>query len=160
MSNLNVKFKKGLEDLEKNIQNKEDLEYIKVQIFNLYNMFFDEVNRMEEMSATRMETLAQSQAVLQERVEKLENQLKSMEKELYIDEESDFAITCPYCNAEFVVDYDELKNEVQCPECNNIIELDWGDDCEEQDGCCGHGCSHCGHDDEDDDEEDMYLKEI
>lgn len=155
MSNLNVQFKKVLDDLEKNIQNKEDLEYIKVQIFNLYNMFFDEVNRMEEMSATRMETLAQSQAVLQERVEKLENQLKSMEKELYIDEESDFAITCPYCNAEFVVDYDELKNEVQCPECNNIIELDWGDDCEEQDGCCGHGCSHCGHDDEDDDEEDM-----
>ena len=153
MSNLNVKFKKVLKDLEKNIQNKEDLEYIKVQIFNLYNMFFDEVNRMEEMSATRMETLAQSQAVLQERVEKLENQLKSMEKELYIDEESDFAITCPYCNAEFVVDYDELKNEVQCPECNNIIELDWGDECEEHDGCCGHDCSHCNHDE--DDEEDM-----
>ena len=36
---------------------------------------FDEINRMEEMSATRTETLAQSQAVLQERVEKLENQL-------------------------------------------------------------------------------------
>ena len=86
MSNLNVKFKKILDDLEKNIQNKEDLEYIKVQIFNLYNMFFDEINRMEEMSATRTETLAQSQAVLQERVDKLENQLKSMEKELYIDE--------------------------------------------------------------------------
>ena len=32
MSNLNVKFKKVLEDLEKNIQNKEDLEYIKIQI--------------------------------------------------------------------------------------------------------------------------------
>ena len=80
MSNLNVKFKKVLEDLEKNIQNKEDLEYIKVQIFNLYNMFFDEVNRMEEMSATRMETLAQSQAVLQERVEKIENVAKEGEE--------------------------------------------------------------------------------
>ena len=154
MSNLNVKFKKILDDLEKNIQNKEDLEYIKVQIFNLYNMFFDEINRMEEMSATRTETLAQSQAVLQERVEKLENQLKSMEKELYIDEESDFAITCPYCNEEFVVDYDDLKDEIECPECNNTIELDWGDDCEGNDGCCGHGCSHCENDDEDD-EEDM-----
>ena len=117
-------------------------------------MFFDEINRMEEMSATRTETLAQSQAVLQERVDKLENQLKSMEKELYIDEESDFAITCPYCNAEFVVDYDDLKDEIECPECSNTIELDWGDDCEGHDGCCGHGCSHCGHDDEDD-EEDM-----
>ena len=32
MSNLNVKFKKVLEDLEKNIQNKEDLEYISTNI--------------------------------------------------------------------------------------------------------------------------------
>ena len=30
MSNLNVKFKKVLDDLEKNIQNKEDLEYINI----------------------------------------------------------------------------------------------------------------------------------
>ena len=68
MSNLNIKFKKILEDLEQNIQNKEDLEYIKVQIFNLYNMFFDEINRIEEMTASRMETVAAAQAELQEKV--------------------------------------------------------------------------------------------
>lgn len=151
MSNLNVKFKKILEDLEQNIQNKEDLEYIKVQIFNLYNMFFDEINRIEEMTATRMETIAVTQSILQEKVEKLENEIKTMEKELYIDEDSDFSITCPYCNAEFIVETEELKDEIECPECNNIIELEWGDDC----GChdeCGHDCcSHCHHDEDDDD---------
>jgi hypothetical protein len=152
MSNLNAKFKKILEDLEQNIQNKEDLEYIKVQIFNLYNMFFDEINKIEDNTTIRMEAIAVAQAALQEKVEKLENEMKAMEKELYIDEESDFSITCPYCNNEFFVECEDLKDEVECPECNNIIELDWGDEC----GCgcedeeCGHDCSHCHHDEEDD----------
>lgn len=148
MSNLNVKLKKILEDLEQNISSKEDLEYIKVQIFNLYNLFFDEISRIEEMTATRMETIAGTQAVLQEKVENLENELKSLEKELYIDEGSDFSITCPYCNNEFFVECEELKDEVECPECNNIIELDWGDDCGEHSGC-GHDCSHCHKEDDD-----------
>lgn len=130
MSNLNVKFKKILKDLEENIKNKEDLEYIKVQIFNLYNLFFDEITKIEETTTERMKAIAGTQAVLQEKVDNLENQLKSMEKELYLDEECDFSITCPYCNNEFIVDCDELKDEVECPECNNIIELDWGDGCD------------------------------
>ena len=150
MSNLNVKFKKILEDLEQNIQNKEDLEYIKVQIFNLYNMFFDEVNKIEEMTASRMETIAGAQATLQEKVDSLEREVKSMEKELFIDEESDFSITCPYCNNEFVVECEDLKDEIECPECNNIIELDWGDECDCGDDECGHDCSCCHHDEDDD----------
>lgn len=149
MSNLNVKFKKILEDLEQNIQNKEDLEYIKVQIFNLYNLFFDEINKIEEKTTKRMETIAGTQAILQEKVETLENELNSMEKDLYIDEDSDFSITCPYCNNEIIVECEDLDNEIECPECNNIIELDWGDDCDEHDGC-GHNCQHCNHDEDDD----------
>ena len=155
MSNLNAKFKKILEDLEQNIQNKEDLEYIKVQIFNLYNMFFDEVNKIEESTMSRMESMAIAQATLQEKVEKLEDELKSIEKELYIDEDSDFSITCPYCNNEFVVECEELKEEIECPECNNIIELDWGDGCSCGDECscdddeCAHDCSHCHHEEDD-----------
>ncbi len=152
MANFNVKFKKILADLEENIQNKEDLEYIKTQMFNLYNLFFDEMNKIEEMVATRMETIAGTQAIMQEKVESIENKVKSMEKELYIDEDCDFSITCPYCNNEFVVDSDELKDEVECPECNNVIELDWGDECNEHNGCCGDDCSHC-HNDNDDDED-------
>ena len=101
------------------------------------------------MTAARMEAIAGTQAVLQEKVENLENEVNSMEKELYIDEDSDFSITCPYCNNEFIVECEELKDEIECPECNNIIELDWGDDSCESDGC-GHNCSHCHHDEEDD----------
>ena len=152
MANLNGKFKKILEDLEKNINNKEDLEYIKVQIFNLYNIFFDEMSQREENAAERMTALAGAQAIMQEKIEKLEKDLKSIEKELFIDEDSDFAITCPYCNNEFVVECEDLKDEIECPECNNIIELDWGDEEDGHSGCCDHDCSHCNHDhDEDED---------
>lgn len=154
MANLNVKFKKILEDLEENVKNSEDLDYVKTQIFNLYNLFFDEITRIEEMATTRMETIAGAQAILQEKIEGLDNKVKTMEKELFIeDDDCDFSITCPYCNNEFIVDCDELKDEVVCPECNNEIELDWGDECEEHDGCCEGNCSHCNH--EENDEEDM-----
>ena len=153
MPNLNVKFKQILEDLESNIQNKEDLEYIKTQIFNLYNLFFEEMNRIEEMASTRMETIAGTQAIMQEKIEELENKIKSMERELFVDEECDFSIACPYCNNEFVVESEELKDEIECPECNNVIELDWGDECgcgDCHDESCGHDCSSCHHDEEDD----------
>lgn len=150
MSNLNAKFKKILENLEQNVQNEEDLEYMKIQIFNLYNIFLDETNRVEENANSKMDILVTTQAMLQEKLEKLEDEVKSMEKELYIDEDSDFSITCPYCNNEIIVECEELKDEIECPECNNIIELDWGDDCNCGDDECGHDCTHC-HNDEDDD---------
>ena len=71
------------------------------------------------------------------------------------DEDYDFEIVCPYCNQEFVADIeDELKEEIECPECHNKIELDWDG---EDDDCCSGGCCGCGHHDEcgcEEDEED------
>lgn len=150
MADINAQFKQILNDIEDNIQNKEDLEYVKTQIFKLYNLFFDELGRIEDTVSSRMETIAGNQSVLQEKIEKLDVKVNSMEKELFIDDdESDFSITCPYCNNEFVVDYDELKDEVECPECSNIIELDWGDE-NKQEGCTGN-CKGCNLHDEDED---------
>ena len=49
---------------------------------------------------------------------------------------------------------DEEKTEIECPECKNMIELDWSGDPSDDDECSGHcsGCSGC--DDQEDDEED------
>ena len=151
MSDFNTKFKKILNDIEENIQNKDDLEYIKVQIFNLYNLFFDEINRIDELTTKKIETITNTQSQMEKRVEKLQNQLSSIEKELYLDEEEyDFSIVCPYCNNEFIIEHDEKAKEVRCPECNNIIELDWEENCEDHEGC-NHNCSECEFDDEEDD---------
>ena len=63
-----------------------------------------------------------------------------------------FEIVCRYCENEFVIEADEDKKEIECPEYKNIIELDWSGDLCEDDECSGHchGCSGCGDSDEDD----------
>lgn len=150
MANLDTSIKQILDDLEKNLKNKEDFEYVKLQIFNLYNMFVEEIEKKEEKINKKIKILSQTQNLVQEKLKYLENHLSNIEKDLYIedDEESDFSITCPYCNNEFVVNDDELTDEIECPECNNVIELDWG----EEGGCegCQGNCSNCNYDEDDD----------
>ena len=48
MSNFNSDFKNVLKNLENNIKDKEALEIAKVEIFNLYNLFFDEITEIEQ----------------------------------------------------------------------------------------------------------------
>ena len=149
MANINTKFKKILSDLEEKIKNEQDLEYIKVQMFNLYNILFEEVNKIEELANEKIAAILEIQVQMEEKVNKIEKELKEIQKDIYEEEESDFAILCPYCNNEFVMELDELRTEVECPECNNVIELDWGHEEE-----CGHeGCGGCHggcHHEEDD----------
>ena len=54
MSNFNSEFKKILKNLEDNIEHEEALEKAKVEIFNLYNIFLDEII---ELSKTRRQRL-------------------------------------------------------------------------------------------------------
>ena len=61
------------------------------------------------------------------------------------DVDYEFEIVCPYCNYEFVTGKEtNLKDELECPKCHNIIELDWDDYC---DGECNHCNNHCYSDD-------------
>lgn len=152
-NNLNTEFKNILEILEKNIKNPDDLELVKVQIFNLYNLFFEEISKLEELANSRISEMAQMQASMEEKLKTIEKEVKNISVDIYGEEddgdgEYDFTIVCPYCNNEFTLEVDELNNEVTCPECNNIIELDWGHECDDDDcSSCGHNCHH----DEDDD---------
>ena len=147
MSNINVRFKKIIKNIEENVKDKEDLEYVKVQIFELYNIILEEITRIEEMADDKISNLEEVELHMEERLGKLEHELKEIQRDIYAaDEDSEFAIICPYCNNEFVLDGDELKDEINCPECNNIIELEWGE--EEDNGC--DGCRGCNHDEDDD----------
>lgn len=152
MANLNTSINQVLKDLEENLKNKDDYEYVKHKIFNLYNLFIDEIEKKEETINKKIKTLTKTQSIVEEKLKTIESHLKNIEKDLYLeDEESDFSITCPYCNFEFIATDDELTDEIECPECGNTIELDWGDDEEGCLGCSGGNCSECGYKDEDDD---------
>ena len=157
MSNFNAEFKKVLKSLETNIQAEEALEAAKVEIFNLYNLFFDEITNLEQTMTERIAVIAQSQLNVEDEIKKISKSIKNIEKDIYMDDDisdddSEVEVKCPYCNKTFTADMNELtSSEITCPECHNTIELDWGEDDEcGEDGCdcCGHDCHH---EDEDDD---------
>ena len=99
--------------------------------------------------------LERKQEELAQKMDKMEQIMDHIEQDIYSDDGFDFEIVCPYCNYEFVIDVDENKTEIECPECNNIIELDWsGDLDDDHHGCSGScsSCHGCGDDEEEDDE--------
>ena len=152
MANLKKRFNEILEDLEKNIKNKEDLEYIKSQVYSISLLFLDEVDKLTELSLERLNVMIDREKELSKKITKMEKIINNLEKEVFLSPECDFEIICPYCNTEFVEDLATgMEDEVRCPECGNTIELDWHDE-----GGCGHNCGgDCKCDDcmEDDEEE-------
>lgn len=146
MSDLKEKLNAIMQDFDKNIKNKEDLEYIKSQVYNISVLFLDEMDKLAEINIQRLNVLNEREKELAKRVAGVEKAMDNIQREMFVEpEECDFEIVCPYCNEEFVEDFtDGIKSEVRCPECDNIIELDW----HEEDGC-GCGCEHdCECDDE------------
>ena len=148
MSVFKDNYTSFLKDMEENIKNKEDLEYIKKRFEQLYNQIESSSsnNKIAEME-NKLKDLENKQNEIDEKV-------SNIEKDIYSEEGFDFEIVCPYCNYEFVIDVDEEKTEVECPECKNIIELDWSGDLDDDHLGCNGGCSSChgcGPDDEDDD---------
>lgn len=148
MSKLSNEYLKIIEDIEKHISNKEESKYVTKKIGELTALYMDLIEKSINANLDRIEEI-------EEQLDKVQETVSLIKKDIYEDEDYDFEIVCPYCNHEFVADIeDELKEEIECPECHNKIELDWDG---EDDDCCSGGCCGCGHHDEcgcDEDEED------
>lgn len=138
MSDLKRKLNTILSDLDKNIKDKEELEYVKSQIYNISIIFLDEIDKLTELNQEKINVMLEREKSLNDRIEEVEKAVKNIEEEMYISEDCDFSIQCPYCNTEFVEDFtDGFKHEVRCPECDNMIQLEWSQD----DECgCEHNC--------------------
>ncbi len=163
MADLQERLKSVIEELENKIENKDTLEFVKTQIYNLSLIFLDEIERVSEVNVKKMDALAEKYKEINNKVDNIEESVKNIEKDIYMQEdeedEFDLEIVCPYCNNAFIADFsDELKDEITCPECNNIIELDWNKEEHDCGGCCDcHGeengeCNgNCKNDNDDDD---------
>ena len=155
MGLLKNEYKSFLDDIEKNITNKKDLEYVKSRCTSFLDVMIDQMDYIMTYKKDEIEKLEETQKQIEERMSKMQQVIDNIEKDIYSEDGFDFEIVCPYCNYEFIIDMDEDRTEVTCPECNNIIELDWSGDIEEhEDGCSGHCCGCAGCDDEDN-EDDM-----
>lgn len=154
MNDLKNEYKSFLDDIEKNIKNKEDLEYIKVRFASFLDVVLDKLEYIADYKASELKRLEEQQDKIEEKMSKMQKVINNIEKDIYKDDEYDFEIVCPYCNSEFTIDIDEDKKEIECPNCRNIIELDWSGDVDDQsdNNCQGNcqGCHGCETDEDDD----------
>lgn len=105
-----------------------------------FNNEFKEILEKIEILTNKVENIEKRQRIIEDKINQIHNSVSGIEEDIY-DDGFELEIICPYCNTEFVADV-ESKSEVKCPECQNIIELDWNGG-EEQQCCSGH-CSGCG----------------
>ena len=156
MSNLKNEYDRILSEIEKAISNEEEKKIVKEKVSELSMIFINAMENMSNVIENKLKEMEEKQNSLDNKLNKIQNTVNEIESDIYDEEE-----VCPYCNNEFVTDLslmNEEKTEIKCPECNNIIELDWNDDCdcEEDDDCCSghHHCGSCnGCSDEDCEEE-------
>lgn len=102
--------------------------------------------------ALAVDDIEEIQDEMSEQVDGIDEDLAEVEKLIYDedDEEIQFEeVECPYCGEIIEVDLDMIDEDaetIECPHCNQKIELEWDCDCDDE-GC---GCG-CGHDHDDDD---------
>ena len=64
MSDLKKKFSAIIADIEKNIKNKEDLDYVKSQVYNISMLFLDELDKLAEINLGRLNVLIEREKEL------------------------------------------------------------------------------------------------
>lgn len=117
-----------LTDLESNITNAAELEYVKQKVEALKQKIVPTQN----LEISKCESIERRLGVV-------EGILKNMQQDIYKEEAFELEIICPFCNSDFTADINDGNDEIECPNCSKIIELDWSG---EEGGCCGGGC--CG----------------
>lgn len=143
MSKLSEEYNKIVKDLEKHISNEDEKKYVLEKITELTSLYLDIIDRITAMGSYKVESLEEEQSILESKINSMEKTLNLIKKDIYEDEDYDFEIVCPYCNNEFVASVEEeLREEIECPKCHNIIELDW-ENKEDEDNCSGHNCEGC-----------------
>ena len=133
MAELSDKYTKILSDIESHISNKEEKKYVEKKIMELSSIYLELLDRLTRMNNVKMSEIEENQEKLVEKVAKIQDTINLVKNDIYDYDGYDFEIVCPYCNFEFVTEVeDEQKKEVECPECHNIIELDWEENDENQ----------------------------
>ena len=155
MSSLSDNYTRIIMDIEKHISNAEERKYVINKVEELSSFYLDLMDRVTKIDEERINELEKKQEDLVATISKINETLNLIKNDIYEEDGYDFEIVCPYCNHEFVADIEsELKEEIECPECHNVIELDWDDEDNDCTSCGGH-CSSCDHKHEEEIENDQ-----
>ena len=144
MSDLKSRYKEILNELQENIKDEKERNFVITKFQELSIIFMDIIDRLTYITDIRVKDVEEKQKQIENKISDVQKVVDGIENDIYEDEEPyEFEITCPYCNHDFIADINsDTAIEVECPECHNIIELDWNveDDDEE------HDCPHCHRD--------------
>lgn len=149
MSDLSKKYTEILKEIDETITDEKQNQYVKNKISDISIIFIDMIDRMSEMLEQRISKIEKSQNNIEKKLEGVESLMDAIEDDIY-DDNSDIEITCPYCNYDFITEFNENENnEIECPECHNIVEIDinanYDDDSGISQECGCHGnCGPCG----------------
>ncbi len=162
MSDMSENYKKILSQIEQKISNPEEREFVKSKVSELTVMFVEMINRLSDVTEAKINDIEEKQKELKLKMDKVEDIVNGIENDIYLEEGCEFEIICPYCNNEFLAEFDEdnqPKEEIECPECHNIIELDWngGDYNYDESGACSGHCGGC-HGCDEDEFDDVYIE--
>ncbi len=153
MADLNKMYKDLSRDLERNIKDENELNNIKEKLFDLMTYFIE--------SGNNYGNIKEKQDRLDRNMKKIQRRLERIEEDIYIEDDDEeyegdkmhdndyeFEIRCPYCDEDFIISNEsKSSSEIECPNCHNIIELDWNDS-SECDGCCNKCKEQCYEEEE------------
>lgn len=94
-----------------------------------------EISSILKYMAEEIEDVKSAQDEIEDYVDAIDEDLNSIENEVYGEDEDDFIdVECPNCGETIYVDADLLdeRDNITCPKCNNIIKLN---ECNCCDGC-------------------------
>ena len=143
---INDEYEQIISDIEKNISNEKEFQFVKDKITKLTILFMNTIDNIIEGSQEKINNIEEKQISIQKQINIIQNKVDDLEKDFYEDEDYEFDVICPYCNHQFTTDIDlEENSEIKCPECKNIIELDWNEweDKERNFNCSCNNCTNC-----------------
>lgn len=145
MSELSNKYREIMNELDEKITDKKQLNFVKSKLSEISIIFVDIIDRMSEIVEDKVFNIEKGQKNIESRLTKIQNVIDSIESDIY-EENIETEIVCPYCNSEFLaVIVDDEENEIECPDCHNIIELDMNaDSSSDNHKTCAGGCQCSG----------------
>ena len=112
-------------DIDDNIKNQDDLIYVKTRTSKLVDFIADEIEKIIDYKEEKLNAIIKKQEQEDLKIKELSEKIDTVFEDIYDEPSDEFLISCPYCNNEFDAEIDEDSDEIRCPECGNLIELDW-----------------------------------
>ena len=94
MSKFKNEYKSFLDDIEKNIKNPDDLNYIKERFAKFMDVVIEKMDQVLDFKNQELDHLLEMQKGLENRMDKMQRIIDNIEKDIYSDEGFDFEIIC------------------------------------------------------------------